>query len=88
VEYETPHWAGSVDAVRKAFEVDAALPEFVHQQYQIPHAAPEAIQLPHYQRIALTQRSKKLLSAGRFATVPLIFSSKICSHPARSSACR
>ena len=27
-------------------------------------------------------------SAGLFATVPLIFSSKICSHPARSRACR
>lgn len=31
---------------------------------------------------------RSFLSAGRFATVPLIFSSKICSHPARSSACR
>ena len=60
MEYETPHWAGSVDAVRKAFEVDAALPEFVHQQYQVPHASPEAIQLPHHQRIALIQRSQKL----------------------------
>ncbi|VAU69393.1 Uncharacterised protein [Klebsiella pneumoniae] len=40
--------------------MDAALPEFVHQQYQVPHASPEAIQLPHHQRIALIQRSQKL----------------------------
>ena len=31
---------------------------------------------------------RSFLSAGRFATVPLIFSSKTCSHPARSRACR
>jgi len=60
VENETPHWAGSVDAVSKAFEVNAALPEFVDQQYQVPHASPKAIQLPHHKRVALIQRSKKL----------------------------
>lgn len=36
MEYETPHWAGGVYAVRKTFEVDAALPEFVDQKYQVP----------------------------------------------------
>ncbi|EPR33324.1 hypothetical protein EcloH_1754 [Enterobacter ludwigii] len=57
---EAAHRAGCIDTVREALKVDTALPELVHQKYQITHAAPKAIQLPDYQRVALTQHSQKL----------------------------
>gem|GEM_PF-5312560 len=50
------HWAGCIDAICEAFKVVAALPEFVHQQHEIPHAASETIQLPDNKRISLFQR--------------------------------
>ncbi len=56
---EAPHRAGCIDTVREALKVDTALPEFVHQQNQITHAAPKAIQLPDHQRIPLIQRPEK-----------------------------
>lgn len=57
---KVPRRAGCIDTVREALKVAPTLPEFVHQQHQITHAAPKAIQLPDLQRIALFQGSQKL----------------------------
>lgn len=57
---EAPHRAGCIDTVREALKVDAALPEFVHQQHEIPHASPKTIQFPDHQRVPFIQCLKEL----------------------------
>ncbi len=70
---KTSHWAGCIDAICEAFKVDAALPEFIHQQHEIPHAASETIQLPDNQRISLFQRLKKLFQRWPVSHCPAHF---------------
>lgn len=59
VKEESPAWAGRVDVIREAVEVDLSRFQVIHQVHQGLQAAPQAIQLPDHQAIALAEMGER-----------------------------